>query len=201
MIRIPALRAFLGFALATLSFIAPAPAAAAPLTSSHYVDVDLKGWKTVGFIGNPLNSELLLEVGTGNKVLGFDYFNLSFATQGASILSELVLSVASWSNFDDFMEWQPSPRSVSGSETGLSGSFGGAVGDGFGAPFEVSDGLVLVSVWDTFDHGGRNGIDALISSGTLRVYLANQVPEPGSYALAGLGLFALSAWSRRRAKR
>jgi len=40
--------------------------------------------------------------------------------------------------------------------------------------------------------------DAVIASGTMRVYLASPIPEPGTYGMMALGLLAVGAVMRKR---
>ena len=83
----------------------------------------------------------------------------------------------------------------------MTGAFGGAVGApgpfGAGAPFTAADGVVWVTVYESFNDAG-NARDALITAGTLRIYTSAPIPEPSTYALMALGLAGIALVARRR---
>ena len=201
-------------AAAALTAFVAAPAAArtttftgadtTPTTSSTFIDIDLTGWQSFGGFGRPTNTQITVGVGEGNTVLGFDYSNLSFTTEGGSWLSELTLSVNS-TDGEQYMDWSPSAIDDEGSATSLTGSWGGAEGAagpfGAGGSFSVANGQLLITVYEGFDDPfGDTGLvrDAVIASGTMRVYLASPIPEPGTYGMMALGLLAVGAVMRKR---
>jgi hypothetical protein len=199
-------------AVALSAFVAAPAAARTPYSGSvgavgtTSIDIDLAGWATWGtFLVPGSNTEVFIDVGAGTAVTGFEYINLSFTTENGSWLSEFTLSV---NNFDgsEFMDWSPSTVTDSGSFGPGSGTWSGGAGGpgafGPGGSFVVADGTLWVTVYDSFDDPfGDTGLvrDALVSSGTLRVFLA-PIPEPGTYGMMALGLLAIGAAMRQRQK-
>lgn len=202
-------------AAAALTAFVAAPAAArtsvytggsvpAGTVTPNYIDIDLAGWQSFGGFGRPNNTRLDVGVGVGNTVLGFDFSNLVFSTENGSWMSELTLSVNS-SDGTMYMDWSPSTDDQSGSFGPASGSWMGSVGApgpfGEGGSFSAADGMLWITVYEGFDDPfGDTGLvrDATISAGTLRVYLASPIPEPGTYGMMALGLLAVGALMRKR---
>jgi hypothetical protein len=221
MASIHSVSTLLSSALLAASLLAPAQAADRPTfpkqsavaqqpgvqpLSGPYIDVNLAGWTSFGDLTRPNNSQTFLNIVPGAMVTGFEFIGLSFSTENGSWLSELVLSVNS-SDGSSWMDWSPSSVDDPGSESGLNGSFGGPVGApgpfGEGGAFFADDGVLWVTVYDAFDDpAGDTGLlaDAVISSGTLRIYVS-AVPEPGSYGMMALGLIGIGAFVRRRQQR
>ncbi len=197
-------------AAATLAAFVAAPAAAKTaytgsvgLTSTTFIDVVISGWQSFGGFGRPNNTSVTINLDPGTGVTGFDYTNLSFSTDNGSWLSEFTLSV---NNVDGskFLDWSPSSVDDSGTFDPASGSWDGSSGApgpfGAGGSFVVADGVLFVTVYDAFDDPfGDTGLqrDALVSSGTLRIFLA-PIPEPGTYGMMALGLLAVGAAMRKR---
>jgi PEP-CTERM motif len=188
---------------------APLPAAviAIPAGSSGFIDINLAGWTSFGDLGNPNNTLAAFDIGAGTVVTGFSYEGVTFTTSNGSWLSELTLSVNP-TNGDpetEFMDWSPSTVDNSGTATALAGSWDGASGQpggfGIGSSFAAADGLIYVTVYESFDDPfGSTGpglLDATITAGTMRVFLA-PVPEPGTYGMMALGLLAIGATMRKR---
>jgi hypothetical protein len=201
-------------AAAALTAFVAAPAAArtttfsgadtTPTTTSTFIDIDLAGWQSFGGFGRPNNTQIFVNVGAGNTVLGFDYSNLSFSTENGSWLSELTLSVNS-TDGETYMDWSPAVLDDAGSIGPLAGSWGGTEGAagpfGAGGSFSAADGTLWITVYEGFDDPfGDTGLvrDAVIASGTMRVYLASPIPEPGTYGMMALGLLAVGAVMRKR---
>ncbi len=200
------------FAAAALSVAVASPALArtAPVnglfiqaTTSTFIDIDLAGWASYGEFGADLNSTVFIDVAAGTEVIGFEYIGLSFATENGSWLRELTLSVNN-SDASEFIDWRPSTVGASGSFGPESGAWAGATGAagpfGAGAAFTAADGLLIVTVYESFDDPFGDGgatVDATISGGTLRILLA-PIPEPSTYGMMALGLLAVGAAMRKR---
>jgi hypothetical protein len=172
--------------------------------AATFIDIDLAGWQAFGAFGRPNNTQVFVSVGAGNTVLGFDYSNLSFTTEGGSWLSELTLSINS-TDGETYMDWSPSVIDDAGTLGPLAGSWGGTEGAagpfGAGGSFSAADGQLWITVYEGFDDPfGDTGLvrDAVIASGTMRVYLASPIPEPGTYGMMALGLLAVGAVMRKR---
>jgi hypothetical protein len=165
---------------ATLGLVASSPALA------DQVDIDLSGWVVSAGFSDAGNSNTTIDIGANSMVTGADWINLQFTPQGASWQSDLVLSL----NDSAISAWWDSTVSdvnAGGTYSG-SGSFPGPAEDG--GPFAVlADGELYVEAYDVFDDE-PGAPDALITSGTLRVYYT-QVPEPASLGLLGLGTLFL----------
>ena len=187
---------FVGLAFAAL-FVASAQAAT--------FDLDIVGWKTYGEFGAPANSESFVNLGAGSVVTSFEYLNLSFETANGSWLREFTLSLNTPSAAE-FMDWRPSTSLTEGTFGPGSGSWSGGSGAaglfGAGASFAAPDGMVWVTVYESFDDPFEDvglELDATVLSGTLRIhYTAAVVPEPATYGLMALGLLAVGFASRRR---
>jgi hypothetical protein len=168
--------------------------------TSFATDINLAGWQTFAGFGNPLNTQQFLNFPAGTGVLGFDFISVTFTAEGTSYGSELVLSVNN-ADASSWLDWAPSLDDAPGTYGPLTGSFGGAVGAegpfGAGAPFTMADGVMWVTVYESFNDGG-DARDALIASGTLRIYTTAPIPEPGTYALMALGLAGIALVARRR---
>ncbi len=172
-------------------------------TSTTFIDFDMANWVTFGGFGRANNTSVIIDIGAGTGVIGFEYTNLSFATAGTSWLSEFTISVNN-TDASEYLDWAPSLTGDSGSFGPGSGSWGGADGGegpfGAGGSFTAVDGTLWVTVYEGFDDpGGDTGLelDATVATGTLRVFLA-PVPEPGTYGMMALGLLAVGAVMRKR---
>jgi hypothetical protein len=196
-------------AAALTAFVAAPAAAKTSYTGSvgavgtTFIDIDLTGWTTFGAFGRDGNTETFIDVGAGTVVTGFEYFNLAFTTENGSWIGEFTLSVNN-TDASEFMDWAPSVAEVPGSFGPASGGWQGAEGAagpfGEGGQFTTADGNLWITVYEGFDDPfGDTGLqrDALVSSGTLRVFLA-PIPEPGTYGMMALGLLAVGAVMRKR---
>ncbi len=192
-------------ALARTTAAMPAGVVAIPAGSASFIDINLAGWTSFGGFGVTGNTTVAFDIGAGSAVTGFTYTGVSFTTSGGSWLSELTLSVnpTNGNAATEYMDWAPSLVDNSGSAT-HSGSWGGTSGGpgpfGAGTSFTAADGLIFVTVYEAFDDPfGDTGtvLDATISAGTMRVFLA-PIPEPGTYGMMALGLLAVGAALRKR---
>lgn len=165
-------------ALTVLGFFA-----AAPVAQADEIDIDLTGWQTFGPFNSPLNSFEEVDIGAFSQVTGADWLNLEFTTQNGSFQSEFVLSL---NDSSASVWWDSTVSAVDGAGTySGSGSFPGPADDG--GPFTVgADGILYVEVYEIFDDGGASVVDAIVATGTLRVFYT-PVPEPASFGLLALG--------------
>lgn len=163
------------------------------------VDIDLTGWATVGFFADPDNSEQLLDIGTGSLVTGFEFIDLRFESLGDSWQSEFTLSVNSSDGWQ-WMDFWPSTVDAPGVFGPASGSWSAASPQAAGAPFKVDDGILWVTVYESFadvDDDGKPIVNAQVLQGTLRV-IYQPIPEPATYAMMAFGLLGVGAVARRR---
>ncbi|MDO9091334.1 MAG: PEP-CTERM sorting domain-containing protein [Rubrivivax sp.] len=207
---VSSLGAVVGAAVLSMAFVSQAQAKGAAVitpgaagAAESTVVIDMAGWSTWGGFGSPSNSEVFLNLGAGSVITGFSYSGLAFSTLNGSFLSEMTLSV---NNIEgtSYMDWAPSLVDAGGSFGPGAGSWGGAEGGegpfGPGGSFVVSDGQVWVTVYEGFDDPFGDGgatIDATITAGLLTI-MYQPIPEPATYAMMALGLFAVGAAARRR---
>ena len=168
--------------------------------NAGFVDVNLAGWQALGAFDasdDTENTRLVINLGPGWTVTGFDYTNLRFTTSGDSWLSEFVISVNN-TGITQWLDWRPSTTEAGGSLGPISGSFGGPTGQGgpygAGGPFKLVDGQILVTTYLSYF---IDPVGITVQSGNLRVNFS-QVPEPSSYAMVALGLAGLAGARRRR---
>lgn len=162
------------------------------------IDIDLTGWVTVGFFADPGNSEVLLDIGAGSLVTGFEFINLSFESLGESWQSEFTLSVNSSDGWQ-WMDFWPSTVEEPGVFGPASGSWSPPPA-GDGAPFKVDDGILWVTIYESLadvDGDGNPIVNAQVLQGSLRV-IYQPIPEPATYAMMAFGLLGVGAVARRR---
>jgi len=196
--QITALTKLKSAALVTATVVALASSSIS--AKADYLDVDITGWHTYGGFGNAGNSQVLINLGAGTQITGYDFNNLSFSAISPSWRSEFILSVNDSSGISSYMDFRPSLDDTSGTFGPVSGSWSLLVDQGYGGPFSLApDGILWVTVYESFNDS--TDPDAVVNSGSLRIYY-NAVPEPGTASLLGLfGLCAIWRWRKNGTSR
>ena len=161
------------------------------------LNVDVAGITTNGEFGDPTNTVLNFNIGTGTHVTGIGY-DVNLTAFDPSYLSEITVS------------FTPSdPNSPAGvfltpafdqPEPGTGDFSSGGIVDlvGLGLDFNVaSDGVLRLEFFEGFQDAGvdPNGI---FNSGTLNVQYDAAVPEPSTWALSIVGVTIGGLVLRRR---
>ena len=180
----------------TLAIIATGFLAVGGATAkADYLDINITGWQTYGGFGNAGNSQVLINLGAGTQLTGFDFSDLSFTAVSPSWRSEFILSVND-STGDNFLDFRPSLDDTSGTFGPVSGSWSLLVDQGYGGAFSLApDGILWVTVYEAFNDS--TDPDAVVNSGSLRIYYT-AVPEPATASLLGLGLLGVTFWRKNR---
>ncbi|HVR48698.1 MAG TPA: PEP-CTERM sorting domain-containing protein [Pseudorhodoferax sp.] len=174
------------FALSAL----PMAAQAAP------VQFDVTGIQSLGAAGSSSASVFNLNIGANAHVTGLS-FDVNLTAFSPSWLSELSVALTD-STRSVGLEFAPGED---GERAGTASYAGSIDLVALGLDFRVgSDGVLRVEFFDSYFDNATAGGDGVWNFGNITVNVADvaQVPEPASYALTGLALFALGATTLRR---
>ena len=129
------------------------------------VSVNIAGWQAAGFYGLSANSSTTVHIPAGAIVTSVEWIDVSFTCLSGSWQSDIVLSVNDGRGSLLFWDQQVTTVNADGTYTG-SGVFDnpGLLGSG---PYLDSDGVVFVTVYDTFEDNGIDEADEVFTSGTL----------------------------------
>ena len=183
--------------------------------TADIININMAGWSNEGNFEVPGNSEFRANIGAGSIITAVEFIDLQFTALGGSWISDMALSV---NNTDGsvYWDWRPGNDLLLATKNGpgtygpRSGSFGLLAGItangslvGGSSPGNVllANGDLFVTVYDPFPKDNVPGLEATITSGTLRVTFT-AVPEPSSMLLLGCAMFSGSmALSRRKSFR
>jgi hypothetical protein len=169
-------------------------AGVAASANADVLNIDLAGWTTWSFYGNPANSNVTIPLPVGTEITGAEWIDLSFNSINGSWRSELVLSLNDDLAAPAFWDHKPALGTNSGGVYGPASGVFSDPGNVGGGPFTLASGNLFITAYESFDDGGVGTMDAEITQGTLRITYT--IPAPGSAALLGLG--GLLAARRRR---
>lgn len=158
------------------------------------VFVNVAGITSVAVAGTAGNTVLNFNIGAGSSVvgIGWDVNNTAFTP---SWLSEMVVGFRN----TDATGGVNLTVGVGDDNAGTAAYSSGGVVDlvGLGLSFTANaNGLVRVEFFESFDDSGVNP-DGIWNSGALTLQVV-AIPEPATYGLMAMGLFAVGAMARRR---
>ena len=166
-----------GAAARSLSALAALAALAAPWSpdavmagESQTVTVNIAAWQAAGFYGLSANSSATAQVPPGSTVTAVAWIEASFTCLSGSWQSDVVLSVNDSRGSVLYWDHRVSPVNNSSAYLG-SGVFAnpGLYGSG---PFVDADGLLFVTVYDTYEDNGIDEADEVFTGGTLVISYA-----------------------------
>ena len=158
------------------------------------VFINVAGITSVAVAGTAGNTVLNLNVGAGSSVvgIGWDVNNTAFTP---SWLSEMVISFSNTDNSGGADLTVGAGDYIAGTAAYSSGGVIDLVG--LNLSFTANaNGLVRVEFFESFDDSAVNP-DGIWNSGALTLQVV-AIPEPATYALMAMGLFAVGAVARRR---
>ena len=162
-------------------------ALAASTAQAYQITLDVAGIESREELGNAGNETRFLDLFSGARVTGLAW-NVSLFTIGTSWLSEI--SVELNDGGGAFVQLSPG---LGDDFSGADSYTGSADLVALGFDFTVgSTGRLFLQFYESFNDFG--GVDGGWRSGSLTV---TYVPEPTSFALAGIALLGLGAASRR----
>ena len=183
-----------------VSLVLAAAVAAPAAAQTQTLDINLAGWNVVGSVDNAGNPRSLVNIGAASTVIGFEFSGLRFTAAAGSFLQDLVLTAmvpAVNLSTSPYMDLAPSATAAAGTFGPANGSWGGASGFSFGAPFTVPNGQLLLTAYSSYIPDAGQLVSLTIGAGTMRV-IFQPIPEPSTYALMALGLLGLGLWARRQ---
>jgi hypothetical protein len=192
-----------GHALAAKSTPLSPGALNAPNTAQSFAEAvttdiafDVSGIQSWDLEGDSDNTVVEFNIGAGSTLVGIGW-DVNITANSPSWLSELVVSFGSTSSLPGLFLTVGAGDDLPGVDVDYSS---GGVLDLASAgisPITVgADGILRMEFFEGFDDFA-DGVDGTWNSGALTLQVA-AIPEPGTYALMAMGLFAVGAVARRR---
>lgn len=156
--------------------------------------INVAGIASVATEGAAGNTVLTVNVGAGSSVVGIGW-DVNITASVPSWLSEMEVGLRPTSGSSGVFFVVASDDYFSGTASYSSGGVLDLVGAGlnFNA---AADGVVRIEFYEAFNDTAVNP-DGIWNSGALTLRVV-AVPEPATYALLAMGLFAVGAVARRR---